>query len=168
MARGHLALVVSLLGALACASGGSGTPATRCAPQPADTVYRAGAPVFRDCAVDRTARLLNPGVRISWQPAASPQSPGTRCYEAVVEFVVDTTGKPEREAARIIRQNEPGFAKAVMAALPDWRYQPAQIGGQPVRQIVRERRTQATVVATVLVPAGTSPGMGKAPPSPRC
>jgi hypothetical protein len=169
MNRGLVALAVIVLSGLACASGGSGgTRATRCAPQPADSIYRAGAPVFRDCAVDRAARLLNPNVQVPWRPAGGIPSPGSRCYEALVEFVVDTTGKPESGTARVIRQNEPGFAKAVMSVLPDWRYQPARIGDQPVRQIVRERRTLATVVTTVVVPAGTSPEMVRVPAAPRC
>jgi hypothetical protein len=166
MARGYFVFI--LFAVLACASGGSPTAGARCAPQPADSVYRSGAPVFRDCAVDSAARRLNPNAAISWQPAAAPQSPGTRCYEVVIEFVVDTTGTPEAETARIIRQNEASFAKAVVGALSGWRYRPARIGDVPVRQIVRERRTHATVVAMVMVPAGTSPGMGKAPPAPRC
>lgn len=169
MNRGSLALAVLVVGGLACASsGGGGTRASRCAPQPADSVYRVGAPVFRDCAVDRAARLMNPHVPIPWRPAGGNPPQGTRCYEATLEFVVDTTGKPESETARIIRQNQPDFAKAVLSVLPDWRYQPARIGDQPVRQIVRERRTLATAVVTVVVPAGTSPDMVRPPAPPRC
>ena len=164
-----LLAAVTLAGAVGCASGGGGTAAAPCAPQPADSVYQASEPAFRACAVERPARLLNASREINWQPPSGSTQPGTRCFVTQLEFVVDTTGIPEPGTARIVSSNEPGFAQAVLAGLPDWRYRPALRSGVPVRQIVTERRTTALVTRLVAVPAGSGPPAAPPPTSPpRC
>jgi outer membrane biosynthesis protein TonB len=74
---------------------------------------------------------------------------------AEVEFVVDEAGVPEKETARVVRTNNPDFAAATLAVVPRWRYRPATIDGQPVRQIVREKQGVSEVV--VAAPAGQMP-----------
>ncbi|HSA56680.1 MAG TPA: hypothetical protein VLE53_13305 [Gemmatimonadaceae bacterium] len=163
-----LAASVTLLSALACASGGT-RAAAACESQPADSVYQGSEPAWRACAVERPARLLSPGQRINWQPPGGPALSGTRCFVAQLEFVVDSAGLPEPGTARVVHSNEPGFAQAVLASLPDWRYRPALRAGVPVRQIVSERRTSALVTRIVAVPAGSGPPSVPPPTSPpRC
>jgi outer membrane biosynthesis protein TonB len=54
----------------------------------------------------------------------------------VAEFVVDSAGQVEPESVRIVAATQPYFASAVTATLPDLQFRPAQLGGQPVRQVV--------------------------------
>ena len=54
----------------------------------------------------------------------------------VAQFVVDTSGKAVMETFKILRSAHDGFSAAVLAALPDMRFTPAQVGGRPVKQLV--------------------------------
>lgn len=159
-----------LLGVLACASGGSQAAASApCAAQPGDSVYSGAEPAWRSCAVERPARLLNPNQRIDWRPPGGTAQPGTRCYFAQVEFVVDSAGVPEAGTGRVLQSNEPTFAQAVLASSVGWRYRPALRNGRPTRQIVTERRVAGIVTRTVLVPQGSGPPSAPPPPqAPRC
>lgn len=168
MNRRDLLITGLLLGVVACASGGAGATAAQCAAQPADSVYSGSEPAWRACAVQRPARLLTPDQRINWQPPVGTAQPGTRCFLAQVEFVVDTAGVPEAESGRVVQTNEASFARAVLASVPDWRYRPALRDGKPVRQIVTERRTTGTVTRIVAVPQGSGPPSLPPPQAPRC
>lgn len=55
-----------------------------------------------------------------------------------VEYVVDTTGLADSASLRIIRTSHPAFAEAVRAALPGMRFEPGEVGGQLVRQLVTQ------------------------------
>jgi hypothetical protein len=123
--------------------------------------YLARGPVYRDCAVDRRARLLTTNGRPQFQPPTPPLA-GTACYSAQIEVVVDSAGVPELETVRVVRANDPAFADAVLASLPRWRYQPALKSGVAVRQVVRE--TQTIAVEVVLVRAGETPRPRRALP----
>jgi hypothetical protein len=109
--------------------------------------------------VDQQARLKTPGVRLDF-PIDFSRTTREACYTAEVEFVVDTVGLVELSTARVTRSNDPAFARALLAVLPRYRYDPARLGGIPVRQIATATETIATRV--VAVPAG-----GSVPPPPR-
>ncbi|MGH7471598.1 MAG: hypothetical protein ACRENP_26900 [Longimicrobiales bacterium] len=141
--------------ALACASGGSGgsgSSRARCRLAPQDSVFLANGPVYRDCAVDARAVLLNPNVAIDYRPTITS---GSRCYEVQLVFVVDARGIPETQSARVVKATEPNLANAVLASLGQFRYQPAQKEGVPVRQIVQFGRRMS--VGLVAVRSGTPP-----------
>jgi TonB family protein len=55
-----------------------------------------------------------------------------------VEYIVDTTGLADSASLRIIRTSHPAFAEAVRAALPGMRFEPGEVGGQLVRQLVTQ------------------------------
>jgi TonB family protein len=59
--------------------------------------------------------------------------------EVLVRFVVDSTGRVERESIVILQEPHALFGDAVRRWLPRTRYRPAEIGGQPVRQLVEQR-----------------------------
>ena len=77
--------------------------------------------------------------------------------------MVDSSGRPEAETAKVLHTTDPEFAAAAVAAMAHWRYRPATIQGVPVRQIVREKESIAEVI--VVVPAGQLP---RPPSSPLC
>lgn len=58
--------------------------------------------------------------------------------EAIVSFVVDTTGLADASSLKIIKTTDPLFAESVAAALPDLRFTPALVGGRKVRQLVMQ------------------------------
>jgi TonB family protein len=55
-----------------------------------------------------------------------------------VEYIVDTTGLADSGSLRIIRTSHPAFAEAVRAALPGMRFEPGEVHGQLVRQLVTQ------------------------------
>lgn len=148
--------------AAACAHGGGGA-ATDCLLTQADSIHLQSGPVYRDCAVDRVARLSEPSVRVDYRPTGRPRPGSVECHYAEVHLVVDASGNPELETARLGSTNERGWGQAVLASVRNWKYEPAQKDGKPVRQIVRERRTAALVVAAVR--SGQAAG---SPPLPAC
>ena len=160
MSRERIVLAL-IIASAACAAGASHARQASCALAPADSTYLVRGPVYRDCAVDRRARLLTTDVRLEFEPPGPPAE-GTACYRAQIEFVVDSAGVPESETANIVRTNDPAFANAVLATLPRWRYQPARKNGVAVRQVVRENQSMA--IQVVRVRAGDIPRPGRAPP----
>lgn len=140
---------------VACAGGGAHASAVdpSCALLGRDSVFATRAPVYRECAVDRKARLLTTDIRTDFRS----NTPRTTCYYADLEFVVDTTGRPEMGTAQTVRTNDQAFADAVFATLNRWKYEPALRGGVPVRQIVSTHKTLSAIVSVVVVPAGSPP-----------
>jgi len=130
-------------------------PATRCALAAADSVYLDGGPVFRDCAVDRKAKMMGTP-RFDFTPQVSANS-RTNCYAVEVQFVVAPDGMPEWRTARFISSNDAGLERAILAALPSWRFEPAQRDGVPVRQIVSQRLSAALVVVRATGPGAVRP-----------
>ena len=59
--------------------------------------------------------------------------------EVVARFVVDTFGRIDPCAFRVLETRHTQFAKAVEAVLPDIRFSPAIIRGTKVRQVVEHR-----------------------------
>lgn len=135
---------------VACGSASQSSPSGRCTLLAADTVYFKRGPVYRACGVDQRAEGVNKSFRPDFRPDGSQS-----CYSAVIEFVVDETGHPEMEDAKVLRSNNPAFADALKAAAAQWTYKPALRDGVPVRQIVEEGQRIATSI--VAVPAGQAP-----------
>lgn len=157
-------LTAIALGVTGCASAGNAGRPRACGLQPADSVFAAAGPVYRDCAVDSKAQPVTPNTKFDFQPerGAAPDA----CYTAEVEFVVNEAGSPEAKTARVLHTNDQTFAQAFLTAIATWRYRPAVKDGHPVRQIVDERRSVQT--ATVLVRAGSAPPSRPPIERPRC
>jgi hypothetical protein len=145
----------------ACASSGSRSASesaeSRCGLRPQDTTFAAHIPLYRDCAVDRKARKLT-----TINPDYRPSNAGNSCFAAAVEFVVTTSGTPDATTARVVRTNSQPFADAALSIIPRFKYEPAQLAGTPVAQIVVEKFEMIT--KTVIVPAGQRPNPGRAGP----
>ena len=58
--------------------------------------------------------------------------------EALVQFIVDTTGRAELGSFKVLRASHDAFGQAVKAALPRMRFLPAEIGGRKVRMLVQQ------------------------------
>ena len=67
----------------------------------------------------------------------SLQSRGTE-GSVQVEFVVDERGRADPSTLRILRTDHELFTAAIREALPRMRFQPAQVGGRAVRQLVQQ------------------------------
>lgn len=59
--------------------------------------------------------------------------------EVLVRFVVDTTGVVEPASVQVLQATHEAFAQSVRAWLRRTRYQPAELQGQRVRQLVEQR-----------------------------
>lgn len=137
----------------ACASASMTGGQSHCALTARDSVYLAGGPVYRDCAVERRATPVDrarPELDLTDPPLG-----GKACYIVELEFVVDTAGVPEEGTTTVVRTNNPDLASAIVAVVPRWRYRPATINGKPVRQIVHDKESITEVV--VAVPVGQTP-----------
>jgi hypothetical protein len=145
-------IIAAIAAIAACASAGGRAERSKCPLSSRDSTYLARGPVYRDCAVDEKARLTTTNLHPDFQPTGRPEN---GCLSAEVEFVVDSTGVPEVETARLVRSNSSSFGDAVLAMVRSLRYEPAKIAGARVRQIVSDRRT--AVVGNVVVPKGSAP-----------
>lgn len=158
-----IAVVGIVVIAGACASaGGKSARRVGCDLSDRDSLFAVIGPVYRDCAVDRAARLQT----TQTHPDYRPTTPRSTCYSADVEFVVDSKGRPEMPSIQVVRANDQGFAESVLAMVRAWTFEPAVRDGTPVRQIVTSHQVMSTV--TVVVPKGTSPPSGppvQRPPS---
>jgi TonB family protein len=56
--------------------------------------------------------------------------------EVLAQFIVDENGSIDTTSFRILRTTNEDFAKAVRMALPNFRFNPALVGGKPVKQFV--------------------------------
>jgi protein TonB len=96
-----------------------------------------------DAVYEATTALegFDPAVLLS-QPApkypAALESAGVTGV-VMVEFVIDTTGRTEAGALRIIESSHRGFEDAARAAVSAARFRPAHLGTVPVRQLTRQR-----------------------------
>jgi protein TonB len=55
----------------------------------------------------------------------------------LVQFVVDTLGNAEMSSFKLLQSSNELFAQSLRAALPKWRFYPAEAGGRKVRQVVQ-------------------------------
>ena len=58
--------------------------------------------------------------------------------QAVFQFVVDTIGMVELSSVRVLKSTNPLFALAVYQKMPAMRFEPAQVGGRHVKEIVQQ------------------------------
>ena len=56
--------------------------------------------------------------------------------QAIVQFVVDTSGNADPASFNVVVSSHPGFTQSVREALPGMRFSPARIGATKVRQLV--------------------------------
>ena len=56
--------------------------------------------------------------------------------QAIVQFVVDTSGRADPGSFAVVVSSHPGFTQSVREALPGMRFSPARIGPTKVRQLV--------------------------------
>ena len=145
----------------ACASAPAAGARDSCVLEARDSVFLARGPVFRDCAVDRKAKLVASSARPDFRPSMdrTPQL-GTTCYSAEVRLVVTPEGTVEPGSFRLVTATSPAFGQAVLESVPAWRYRPAQLDGKPVRQIVQEKQMVAIRVSVE--------GQGRSLSTPRC
>ncbi|MGQ0702223.1 MAG: hypothetical protein ACT4PM_03710 [Gemmatimonadales bacterium] len=118
--------------------------------------HRVRGTVYRDCDVDRPARLRSEG-RLEFTAPPSRTGGDWACEEAELTFVVDTAGKAELGTARVVATTSPEFAAAVVGFLPTLRYRPALLTGTPVRQVVAYRKTLLTRKRTSLRSSQVTP-----------
>lgn len=124
-----------------------------------DSAWLTAGPVYRDCDVERPAVAKTMG-RPSF---AFPRE--LSCAIVELEFVVDSTGRPRPETARIISTNSTEYAERLLETLPRWRYAPARRAGAPVSQVVHVRHARPDERLPFVV-AGQRPP--PRPPRPPC
>lgn len=128
-------VAVACLGAAACAgsrpaydapSGVTYSGAPGCVPQP--RVVPSTTPIYFEYQVESEARPSKAIPRLA-RPVGLEQRGG----EAVLMFVVDTTGQVEPSTVTVIRSPDPRFSEAACRTLADIPFVPARVGGRPVR-----------------------------------
>lgn len=103
---------------------------------------------------------MTTNIRPNYQPSQDAVKSGF-CAMAELEFVVDADGLVETKTARLLKTNNPTYAEAVTAILPQKRFTPAKLNGVPVRQIVLDKEAMQAVV--VVMPAGQRPSSSTRP-----
>ena len=58
--------------------------------------------------------------------------------QVIAQFVVDTTGRADVSTFKAIESSHDQFTAAVRNALPRMRFQPAEVGGRKVKQLVQQ------------------------------
>lgn len=107
----------------------------RCTGEAPDSAVLHRGPVYRDCEVDRPARLRTVDLPLDYNPPTGGLG-GSRCLRAEFQFVVDTVGRVEPATVRPGNSNDRGLEEAVRGNLGQLRYEPARLGGAKVRQVV--------------------------------
>jgi len=100
-----------------------------------DTTRYLHLPLYRACAVTVAARQIPSDLRPDFFPASRDRS----CFSALIEFAVDTLGRPEVRTARLVKATDPSFGAAAMAIVAGLQFEPARLGNRPVRQIYEFR-----------------------------
>ena len=147
--------IVALLPAAAPAQG-KDKQEKECAPVPEE--FLSAGEVFRDCAVDKKARVTRVP-RLDFSSLAT--TGGAGCMTAEVDLVVDEQGAVVPGSARLVSTNDQRYARELMAAIYQTRYSPAKKGDVPVKQLHRfEGKAQYRVVSSA------SPGSSSRRPPP--
>jgi hypothetical protein len=100
-----------------------------------DTTRYLHLPLYRACAVTVAARRIPSDMRPEFFPASRDRS----CFSALIEFAVDTLGRPEARSARLVKATDPSYGAAALAIVPGLRFEPARLGDRRVRQIYELR-----------------------------
>ncbi len=106
----------------------------RAATDQASLTSGTGAP-FNARVVDRAVMAM-PGNRAPRYPELL-RSAGVE-GRVMVRFVVDTTGRVERGSVTVVESHHDEFAKSVIEALRQARFEPAELEGRRVRQLVEQ------------------------------
>lgn len=98
-----------------------------------------GGETFFEFQVEETVNSIPGGVTVRYPDALRTAGAGGQALSGRVDvqFVVDTTGRPLAGTVRVLRSTHPAFAEVVRAAVPEWRFRPARVGGRPVKQLVQ-------------------------------
>ena len=111
------------------------TSKRRCTGEAPDSALLQSGPVYRDCEVDKPARLRTVDLPLDYNPTTGGLGT-TRCLRAEFQFVVDTIGRVEPATVRPGNSNDRGLENAVRGNLGQLRYEPARKDGAKVRQVV--------------------------------
>jgi len=130
---------------------------SNCEPVPAAAMIGAHTVVYRDCDVDSRPTISSTMLRVQ----GYTPNPGTSCANALIEFVVDSTGRPDVATAKTARATDQKLADAMISTLGSLRYRPAKRDGHAVASYTS---WGVTLAAFVVGRAGSGPP----PPSPRC
>ena len=157
-------VMVAVLSAIAVACAGKAAQTattTECPPVPAE--FLTAGPVFRDCAVDRKARepAVFPQLRMVDLPRRQ-----SGCSKVVIEMVVDSTGSPVTQTAKVLQSNDTQFEQLVLSSIGALRYTPAMKDNQRVAQLVSHGRMIQWMVTTTSSTGGLPaqrPNRGNAP-----
>lgn len=153
-------LLTALVAALVTAAPGhaQSTGASPGCEAVSDTLRFGNAAVYRDCAVDKPAKLKK-----SPTPNFQPPS-GLSCVRVDLEFVVDSTGEVRKGSAKVLRTTSEEYATLLLESLNKWRYDPARVGKQAVSQLVTTR--DAIAFADARGRVAYTVGAGSSPPRP--
>lgn len=164
MRRMMLATMIGGAGLVLCSATSAHAQKTRkCSGSEPDSSWMLLSPVYRDCDVDKPAKMRGSPPRLNYQP--SPSGMRDQCWVAAFEFVIDTTGRIEPTTVLALPGNDVDLQEAVMATFDRMKWEPAKKDGQPVRQLHAYRMTAGVVVRAVQVSSGR-PGSVPIPPGP--
>jgi len=87
--------------------------------------------------------------------------------EVLAQFVLDTTGFADMSSFKVLKSTHDLFTAAVRGSLPTFRFEPAEVGGRKVKQLVQmpfqfslskgaPPQTEPVVITGVRLPASTS------------
>ena len=151
----HLLTRASLVALVACTMLAARASAQDCGPIALDSVLASGGPVFQVCGVDKEAQRKGARPIVRYELPA-----GQHCVAAVVEFIVNADGNVSSGSVRVVRTSDETFARQVARRMERTRYSPAQKGGEPVRQVVRDTLS----IREVAYIPGASPAPGNMDP----
>lgn len=153
----HTLVLLCCVGAAELQAQPSGTPPA-CSVAAVDSAWLASGPVYRDCDVERPAAARTTGrPRFTFPRELS-------CVIVELEFVVDSTGRPRPETARVVSTNSAEYAELLLETLPRWRYEPARRAGAPVHQVVHVRHARADERLPFVIQGQRPPPRAPAPP----
>ena len=76
--------------------------------------------------------------------------------EVLAQYVVDTTGRADVRTFKVLKSTHELFTKSVRNALADMRFEPAEIGGHKVKQLVQQPFTfalsRADIAGKIVIP----------------
>jgi hypothetical protein len=87
--------------------------------------------------VERPAAYTGDTTRVPRPARQQVRDVRARPEVLLVQFVVDTLGVPDPRSFRVLQTPSAGAADSARAALPDWRFTPAELRGCRVPQVVQ-------------------------------
>ncbi|HYW12558.1 MAG TPA: TonB family protein, partial [Longimicrobium sp.] len=116
-------------------------PVAAAAPPPAPEPSRPAADPNRIYSADELDTRPSLANGSAFRSAVNRTYPGTlrgsnTWGSAVVSFVVMPDGRVDRSSVTVVEASQPAFRGAAAAAIANARFNPARVGGQPVRTTV--------------------------------